>query len=276
MTAAVPLRVGFIGAGKMALALARGFIQAPIVGSSSQIMASCPVRDRHLLEDIASLGCQATHCNKTLVEQSDITILAVKPSVIPAVLDDIRDNANEHKIIVSIAAGIKIKNLEERLAPDCKVVRVMPNTPSLVGEGATVFSTGANCNGAEAEIVRSLFLAVGNECHEVGEHLIDAVTGISGSGPAYMYIIIEAMADAGVKRGLPRDIAYRLAAQTMVGAGQMVLKTNQHPAVLKDAVCSPSGSTIAALEQLERGGLRTAIWRAVDAATDRCAELGGK
>ncbi len=149
----------------------------------------------------------------------------------------------------------------------------MPNTPCVVGEGASVFSLGQLADpSADAATVKRLLSSVG-ECHQVPEQLIDAVTGVSGSGPAYMYLIIEALADGGVKQGMPRALAYRLAAQTMVGAGRMVLDGDRHPAVLKDEVCSPGGTTIAALDVLERSGIRASMIKAVEAATNRCKEL---
>jgi len=179
-----------------------------------------------------------------------------------------------NKLIVSIAAGMKISDIQQNLHSESKVFRVMPNTPSLVLEGATVFSRGKSCEQIDSDLIKQILSAVGSTCHEVPESWINAVTGISGSGPAYMYMIIEAMADAGVKRGLPRNLAIQLAAQTMVGSGQMVLQTGKHPAVLKDEVCSPGGSTITAVDQLEQSGIRTCMMKAVEAATNRCQQLG--
>ena len=150
----------------------------------------------------------------------------------------------------------------------------MPNTPSLVQEGATVYTKGTNCRANDAKLVEQIFKATSPTCYEVPEGWIDAVTGISGSGPAYMFMIIEAMADAGVLQGLPRDLSLKLAAQTMVGSGQMVLKTGRHPAVLKDDVCSPGGSTITAVDQLEQSGIRACMMKAVEAAAKRCDQLG--
>jgi len=268
------LKVGFIGAGKMATALAAGLADILPQGSK-MITASCPANDAFLLDDIRAMGCGTTHSNKDLVANSDLVMLAVKPAVMPHVCREIRDLVTEDKIMVSMAAGVKLETLQKSLNQKARTIRVMPNTPSLVGEGATVYSLGNHCSAAfEGKVIETLFAGVGRVCHLVPESHIDAVTGISGSGPAYMYMIIEAMADAGVNQGLSRDLAYKLAAQTMVGAGRMVLDTGKHPAVLKDDVCSPAGSTIAALGALERNGVRNAMMQAVEAATNRCKQLG--
>jgi len=269
------LRVGFIGAGKMASALARGFAQTLPQGSK-MISASCPVNDAPLLEEMGSMGCTTMHSNKQLVRDNDVILVAVKPGVMPIICKEVKALVTPDKLFVSIAAGVKLQAIQDMLHQEAKAVRVMPNTPSLVGEGATVYSLGDRCSpDTDGKIVSGLFSGVGQECHPVSEAMIDAVTGISGSGPAYMYLIIEAMADAGVKQGLPRELSYRLAAQTMVGAGKMVLETGKHPAVLKDDVCSPAGSTIAALATLEKNGLRNTLMQAVEAATLRCKQLGG-
>jgi len=259
----------------MATALARGIVsQGQILSRPQDLMASCPPQDANLLDPIKELGCTTSHDNLEVVSNSDIVILAVKPAIIARVLSEGKTLLNGSKLVTSIAAGIKIGQMEEMMQPDSKVIRVMPNTPSLVQEGATVYSKGKNCQLEDGLLVERIFKAVGPSCTEVPEAWIDSVTGISGSGPAYMYIIIEAMADAGVKMGLPRDLAYTLAAQTMVGSGQMVLKTGIHPAVLKDDVCSPGGSTITAVDQLEQNGIRTCMMKAVEAAAKRCHQLG--
>lgn len=265
------LRVGFIGAGKMASALAQGFIKGQAVKSASHVSASCPIADKHLLEHMKQMGCQTFHCNKELMECSDVVILAVKPQIMPLVLPDIKSLVAA-KLMVSIAAGVKLSQLQADLNPDSKIVRLMPNTPCIVREGVSVFCSGPKVTKEDSQTVKQLFGTVG-QIDEVKESMIDAVTGVSGSGPAYMYLIIEAMADGGVKQGLPRDLAYKLAAQTMVGAGRMVLDTNTHPAVLKDEVCSPGGTTITALDMLEKSGLRTSIMQAVEAATKRCTQI---
>lgn len=273
-----PLRVGFVGSGKMALALVKGFLkkQGQMPWGNTEILASCPVQDAKLLEPMKALGCDTMHCNKSLLGKSDVVVLAVKPNIVPLVLKDIKDGVDpDRHLITSLAAGVTIGNLESNLKEGAKVIRIMPNTPAIVSEGATVFSRGRNAGKEEATVVDALMSSVGL-CREVPEYLIDAVTGVSGSGPAYMYLIIEALADGAVKQGLPRDIAYKLAAQTMVGAGKMVLETGDHPAVLKDEVTSPAGTTIAALDVLEKNGLRSTVMKAVEAATLRCKEMSEK
>jgi pyrroline-5-carboxylate reductase len=190
---ATPVKIGFIGAGKMATALARGIVaQGQLLKSGPQdLWASCPPNDAAFLEPFKALGCMTTHENKELVANSDVIILAVKPLVIPRVLHDVKSIVDKTKVIVSIAAGIKIGLIEEGLEHDAKVVRVMPNTPSLVQEGATVYSLGKNCSiKHDGPLIETIFKAVGPACHLVEENWIDAVTGISGSGPAYMYMII--------------------------------------------------------------------------------------
>lgn len=269
------MRVGFVGAGKMAAALARGFIEGKAVATASHVAASCPEQDKHLLEDFEQMGCKTTHCNSTLVSKSDVVVLAVKPNVVAKVLDELRTSLVEDtskKILVSIAAGIGLTQLQNATHEEAKVVRLMPNTPCIVREGASVYCRGQAATAEDGAAVKRLFDAVGT-CLEVPESMIDAITAVSASGPAYMYLIIEAMADGAVKQGLPRELAYRLAAQTMVGSGRMVLSTKSHPAVLKDQVCSPGGTTIAALDVLEKAGLRTSMMQAVEAATKRCREL---
>jgi len=177
--------------------------------------------------------------------------------------------------VVSIAAGITLKQLAELLGSDTRLVRVMPNTPCLVGASATGYSVGPKATAADGELVGKLFRSVGN-AFAVPENLLDAVTGLSGSGPAYVYVMIEALADGGVRVGLPRDIALSLAAQTVFGAAKMVLETVSHPAALKDAVASPGGTTIAGLHALERAGFRAGLMDAVEAAAKRATELGQK
>jgi pyrroline-5-carboxylate reductase len=188
------------------------------------------------------------------------------------VMGDLRDGLRPDQLIVSIAAGISLKTLADGLGSGCRIIRVMPNTPCLVGCGASAYSRGPHATEQDAQLVQRLLSNVGTAV-EVPEKLLDAVTGLSGSGPAYVYQIIEALSDGGVRMGLPRETATRLAAQTVLGAAQMVLSTGQHPGALKDAVTSPGGTTIAGLHALERGGLRGTLMDAVEAATQRAKEL---
>jgi len=268
-----PFRVGFLGAGQMAAALARGWLAAGLV-SPATLKASDPVpAARARFQE--QTGCPATAGNREVVAASDILVLAVKPQTMPALLDDIRNTVTERHLIISIAAGITLRQLADGLLHNHRLVRVMPNTPCLVGASAAGFAVGPGTRPEDAGTVEKLFAAVG-KAFALPEASLDAVTGLSGSGPAFVYVMIEALADGGVRMGLPRDAALTLAAQTVLGSARMVLETNQHPMVLKDAVTSPGGTTIAGLHALERGGFRAAVMDAVEAATRRSAELGGK
>jgi pyrroline-5-carboxylate reductase len=272
-TTASPLQVGFLGAGQMAGALARGWLAAGLVTP-----ATCRASDpypaaRAKFQD--ETGCPATADNAGVVSASDVLILAVKPQHVPGVLDEVRNAITDRHLVVSIAAGITLKQLADGLSKNRRLVRVMPNTPCLLGASATGFAAGPSARPEDAALVERLFNAVG-KAFPLPEPLLDAVTGLSGSGPAFVYVMIEALADGGVRMGLPRDVAQTLAAQTVLGSARMVLETGQHPGVLKDAVASPGGTTIAGLHALERGGLRAAVMDAVEAATKRSAELGGQ
>ncbi len=270
MSDANTLRWGFIGAGKMATALARGMIRAGTTLPSA-IVASDPLEATRAA--IAhETGITITDDNLSLARQSQVIVLAVKPQNMPEVLAQLRPALTGEHLIISIAAGITLSTLAAGLGPDRKIVRVMPNTPALVGEGASGYCLGPGVRQEGEEIVRSCLAAVGR-AYRVPENLLDAVTGLSGSGPAFVYVMIEALSDGGVRVGLPREIATALAAQTVLGAAKMVLETGLHPGVLKDQVTSPGGTTIAGLHALERGGLRSALIDAVQAATLRSAEL---
>lgn len=262
------LKIGFLGGGKMAQALAKGFIRTGL-SKGDMILASCLPNDITSIESFKNIGSKTVFCNKDVVDYGDILILSVKPQVVPKILPDIK---NSTKLLLSIVMGISISSLEKSLPKGTPVIRVMPNTPALVRCGATVFSRGKHAGDKEAEIAERLFSSVGL-CEEVPENMIDPVTALAGSGPAYVYMMIEALADGGVKMGLMRDLAYKLAAQTVLGAGTMVRETNIHPGQLKDDVASPAGSTITAIHHLEKHGLRAAVIGAVEAATLRCKEF---
>jgi pyrroline-5-carboxylate reductase len=264
-------RFGFIGAGRMATALARGLLAADLA-TTGRVLASDPspaAAERFAQET----DCRLAANNREVVAGADVVFLAVKPQQIVAVLQELRGHAGRDHLVISIAAGVPLATLAAGLGPGPRLVRVMPNTPCLVGQGASGYCLGAGATAADADLVAQLLAAVGS-AHRVDEALLDAVTGLSGSGPALVYVMIEALADGGVKAGLPRDIALALAAQTVRGAGEMVVKTGEHPGVLKDAVASPGGTTIAGLAALESGGVRGALIAAVEAATRRSAELG--
>jgi len=265
-------KIGFLGAGQMATALAQGIIRAGLVPAEN-VLASDPdpnARKRFT----AATGADCIHENHKLVSNVDVLIIAVKPSVVATVLAEISPHLGGKTLVVSIAAGVTLTTLAGHLPRGTPLVRVMPNTPCLVGCGASAFSLGPNATAEHAQLVRSLLQAVGTAT-EVEEKLLDAVTGLSGSGPAFVYMMIEALSDGGVRMGLPREVATRLAAQTVRGAAEMVLATGEHPAVLKDRVASPAGTTIAGIQALEARGLRAAVMAAVEAATLRSEQLRG-
>ena len=265
-------RVGFLGAGRMATALARAWTASGRL-SSSHVLASDPLpaaRDAFQRET----GCAVTDNNRRVASHAELLVLAVKPQTMPALLGEIRDLVQSQRpLVVSIAAGITLGQLSEGLGSGIRLVRVMPNTPCLVGASASGFTPGEHATAEDVALVQRLLDDAGT-AFRLPEHLLDAVTGLSGSGPAFVYLIIEALSDGGVRVGLPRDVATALAAQTVLGSAKMVLETGQHPGALKDGVASPGGTTIAGLHALERAGVRGALMDAVEAATRRATELG--
>jgi len=266
-----PFAVGFLGAGQMATALAGGWAAAGLLD-----LPRCRAADPYpTARDTfaAATGIEVVAQNTAVAAGCDVLVLAVKPQYVPEVLAELRPALEPRHLVVSIAAGVTLTQLTAGLGDGVRVARVMPNTPCLVGASASGYATRAD--GPDADVVGKLFGAVGTAVR-VSESQLDAVTGLSGSGPAYVYVMIEALADGGVKAGLPRDVALALAAQTVFGAAKMVLKTGRHPGALKDAVASPGGTTIAGLHALERGGVRAALMDAVEAATRRATELGKK
>jgi pyrroline-5-carboxylate reductase len=264
-------RIGFLGAGKMATALARGWINAGLMGAGLVIASDPLTTAREAF--VRDTGAAATASNQDVVAQSDVVFLAVKPQTMNALLSEIRPLLTEQHLIVSVAAGVTLNQLAVALGEQRRLVRVMPNTPCLVNASASGYALGNAATSSDGVLVERLLTAVGR-AFALPEHLLDAVTGLSGSGPAFVYVIIEALSDGGVRMGLPRDVATALAAQTVFGSAKMVLETGQHPAALKDMVASPGGTTIAGLHALERGGLRAALMDAVAAATKRSQELG--
>jgi pyrroline-5-carboxylate reductase len=269
MTDTAAMQVGFLGAGRMATALARGWVQAGLV-NPARCRASDPVPQARAAFT-AETGCAATSDNRGVAGASDLVILAVKPQVMPALLAEVRGELRS-PLVVSIAAGITLRQLAEGIGGG-RLVRVMPNTPCLVGASASGYTPGERATPEDVAVVDRLLNAVGR-AFRVPETLLDAVTGLSGSGPAFVYLVIEALSDGGVRVGLPREVATVLAAQTVLGAARMVLETGAHPGALKDMVASPGGTTIAGLHALERGGVRGALMDAVEAATRRAVELG--
>ncbi len=265
------LTLGFLGTGKMATALAKGFIRAGLV-AAKQIFGSDPVSAARAAFG-KETGARIAASNTKLAELASVLILATKPDQTAAALADIREPFTPRHLLLSIAAGVPIAKLEASLPPHARVIRVMPNTPALVGASATGFATGKNATRFDGELARQLFSAVGL-AFPLKESLLDAVTGLSGSGPAYVYLFIEGLSDGGVAAGLPRDVATKLAAQTVLGSAKMVLETGQHPGALKDMVTSPGGTTIEGLHELEKGKLRGTLISAVRAATEKAKKLG--
>jgi pyrroline-5-carboxylate reductase len=269
MSAKVSL--GFLGAGKMATALAKGFVQAKLV-NASQVLASDPVESARAAF-AQEVGAKATASNLEVVKSGSVLVLAVKPDQTAGVLAEIRDAFGEKHLLISIAAGVTLPALEAGLGNGARVVRVMPNTPALIGASATAYALGKNATAEDGLLAHKFFSAVGI-AFQLKESLLDAVTGLSGSGPAYVYLIIEALSDGGVAAGLPRDVATKLAAQTVLGSAKMALTTGQHPGALKDMVASPGGTTIEGLHELEKAGVRGALMNAVRAAADKSKKLG--
>lgn len=266
----IPQRIGFIGGGNMAEAIIRGLLAAGM--TVGQIQASDPSAERRAILS-ESFGISTGSDNRQLVDASDVVVLAVKPQVHRQILTDLDRNGNG-RLFISIMAGVRTSALEEILGSADRVVRVMPNTPALVLAGAAAIAGGSRCTDDDIALTRNIFATTG-ETVVVGEQLMDAVTGLSGSGPAYVFSFIEALSDAGVKNGLPRDTATRLAAQTVLGAARLLMETGEHPAVLREKVTSPGGTTIAGLHAMEDKGFRAAVMAAVDAATARSKELAG-
>lgn len=266
------LRIGFVGGGAMAEALLAGLAAAGI--SPDRLLASDPVAARR--EALAArFGVRTSERNADVVAGSDVVVLAVKPALVGSVLGDLSAGGAATKPLwVSIAAGVSLASLASALPDGARIVRAMPNTPALVRAGATAFVPGPACTADDRARVRALFETVGSTWEAPAEALLDAVTGLSGSGPAYVFVFLEALSDAGVRVGLPRDAATLLATQTVLGAARLALETGRDPAALKDQVTSPGGTTIAGLERLEAGGLRAAVYEAVAAATARSKELG--
>ena len=265
------LQIGFLGAGKMASALAKGFIAARLV-TPRQLIAS-DVMEPARASFAKEVGAKAATSNAEVMKFARVIILAVKPDQVAGVLAEIKPHCTENHLLVSIAAGVTLAKLEGALPSGARVIRVMPNTPALVGAGASGYALGSHAKAEDAALAQQLLGAVGLAC-AVKESLLDAVTGLSGSGPAYAFLMIEGLSDGGVAAGLPRDIATRLAAQTLLGAAKMVLETGLHPGALKDMVTSPGGTTIEGVHELEKGRVRGALMSAVRAATDKAKKLG--
>jgi pyrroline-5-carboxylate reductase len=264
-------KLGFLGGGNMAAALVKGLIHAKVYPAEAIVVSDVKAERLALLRD--THGVKTTTDNHDLVKNVDVIVLAVKPQVIDKVLDGIGNDVRADQLVVSVAAGVPVSAMEARMPKGTRLVRAMPNTPATVDAGATAIAPGTHATEADLDVARALFSGVGRVV-TLDETLLDAVTGLSGSGPAYVMLMIEALADGGVKVGLHRDTALLLAAQTVYGSAKLLLETGEHPGRLKDMVTSPGGTAIAGLHTLESGGLRRTLIDAVEAATLRAQQLG--
>ena len=266
------MKTGFIGGGNMAEAIIKGLLAGGVPASDLAVSEPSAERRAQLSE---RYGISVMSDNRALCETSDTVILAVKPQVYATALADLVTPVSSGRLFISIMAGVKSSALEELLGAGTRVVRVMPNTPALVLAAASAISRGSFATDEDLSLTRRIFDLVGTTC-VVEEKLLDAVTGVSGSGPAYVLTFIEALSDAGVKHGLTRDAATALAAQTVYGTAKLLLETREHPAVLKGNVASPGGTTIAAMHSLDRDGFRAATMNAVDVCVAKSKELGAR
>ncbi|AYK14846.1 MAG: pyrroline-5-carboxylate reductase [Methanosarcina flavescens] len=266
-------KIGFIGAGKMGSALMQGIIKAGIVKPEN--LGASDVYEPFLNELNSQLGINVSTDNAVIAQASDILVLAVKPQILGSVLEDLKPYINADKLIISIAAGVPLATYENALPEGTRVVRVMPNIAATVSEAASGISPGKNATSEDLKTALEIFSAVGTAV-QVPESLMDAVTGLSGSGPAFIFPVIEAMADGAVLEGMDRKSALTLAAQTVLGAAKMALETGLHPGELKDMVTSPAGTTIQGVRILEEAGIRAAFMNAVIKASERSKELGKK
>lgn len=264
-------KIGFIGAGNMAEALIKGLISSGLFKAGQILIRD--IAKKRVSHIKSTYKVKVASDNKQLAEQSDLIVLAVKPSHVSKVVSEIEEILTTKKVLISIAAGVKTNSISKLIKKKSKIVRVMPNTPALVLSGASVFYCNENVTSREKNRVKKILESVGLALMVEDEGLLDPVTGLSGSGPAYVSIFIEALADGGVKMGLPRDMAHKLAAQTVYGTAKMIIDADAHPAQFKDKVSSPGGTTIEGIHNLEKGGFRSSTISAVEAATRRSKEL---
>ncbi len=263
--------IGFVGGGQMAEAMIRGILASGLV-KADKVMVAEPTTNRcTLLQN--QYGVRCTTDPQTLCAQCSVIVLAIKPQLASQVLNTYAPYVIDRHLVISIMAGVPLATLAELLGAGLRLIRVMPNTPALVLAAATAYSPNAQASEQDRAIAQAMFSAVGN-CAEVPENMLDAVTGLSGSGPGYVFTFIEAMIDGGVLAGIPRPVAEQLVLQTVYGSAKLALETGEHPAVLKGKVTSPGGTTIAGIQALEDGALRGVVMAAVEAATERSRELG--
>ncbi|XP_030754030.1 pyrroline-5-carboxylate reductase 3-like [Sitophilus oryzae] len=271
-------KIGFIGGGNMAKAICEGITKKGLI-NFEQVYVSGPNIENLIWWQ--ERGANVTTENGKVVQHADVIFLAMKPHILPIAIANVHETLTvpvKSKLFVSVLAGIPLQQLQNVLGPleeNARIIRVMPNTPMLVGEGCTAFCPGAKATPHDIDLVKTV-LEVSGVCKQVPESMINAIGALAGSGPAFIYLVIEALADAGVKQGIPRQMAIEMAAQTTLGAAKMVLATGRHTAVLRDEVCSPGGTTITGVHALESGGVRASLINAVEAATKRSQELGEK
>ncbi|XP_062280176.1 pyrroline-5-carboxylate reductase 3 [Scomber scombrus] len=265
------LKIGFIGAGNMAFGIAKGILAGNVLPLNLKVSAP----SSRNLGRFQELGISVTHSNSEVVGSSDVIFVAVKPHLVPPVLSEIYQHVNDRHIIVSVAAGVTLETLEELLPENSVVIRLMPNLPCLVQEGALLFARGSRAKQEDGALLRSLLHRCGL-VEEGPESWIDIHTGLSGSGVAFVYLFAEALAEGAVKMGMPSALAHSIASQTVLGAGRLLRDSGKHPAQLRSEVCTPGGTTIYGLHTLEQGGLRATTMSAVESATERARELGRK
>ncbi|KYH35974.1 pyrroline-5-carboxylate reductase [Clostridium tepidiprofundi DSM 19306] len=262
--------IGFIGCGNMGKAMIGGLVKSKLVESDSIIVSDKNKTSLELVQE--ECGIKIAMNNREVSKVADILILSIKPNIYTMIIDEIKDYVKDEVIIVTIAAGKAINDTEARFARKLKVVRVMPNTPALVGEGMAAICPNEKVSEEEIKEVISIFESFG-KAEIVEEKLIDAVTAVSGSSPAYVFMFIEALADGAVLEGMPRNKAYKMAAQAVLGSAKMVLETGRHPGELKDMVCSPGGTTIEAVSELEEKGFRAAVISAMRKCADKSRKM---
>ena len=258
------MKIGFIGCGNMGQAMIKGIVEAKWIQNEDILVSN---RTSKKLEKIKDLyGVSTTTDNCVVAKNSDILVLSVKPKIYSLIIEEIRDVVKADTLIVSIAPGITLHQLETQFIQTHKIVRCMPNTPAMVNEGCTAYVMNANCDNTNQQIIEKLLSCFGIAA-SVDESLMDAVTGLSGSSPAFVYMFIEALADGAVHEGMPREMAYQFAAQTVLGSAKLVLASGNHPGICKDQVCSPAGTTIEGVRTLEADGFRSSVMEAVIAAS---------
>jgi len=263
-------KLAVLGAGKLGETLIKGLLEAGVIDVQNVTVTAAHLPRLKQLKE--KFNVKGTLSNKDAIADAEIIILGVKPQTVPLVLSEIGDALRPSQLLISVAASVSTAFIEKHIAADVPVIRAMPNTPAQINKGMTGIAPGAHATADHVSLAKYIFDSVGRSVVADEKHM-DAITGLSASGPAYIYIIIESLAEAGVKVGLPRDIATELAAQTVVGAGSMVLETAEHPAKLKDTVTTPAGCTIDGILELEEGSLRVTLIKAVVKATQRAKEL---